>query len=271
MRAEYIVSLGWGEGVDVNRIFQERLVFMGNIEKYEKVILWFEHDLYDQLQLIEILYWFATHSYAGILTMVCTDHYLGRCTAEEMKDLMVYESRVTEEQLNLSVKAWDAFRSGTPETWSLLLDEETSVLPFLNGAVLRMLQEYPSCENGLSKTEQDILRLLSQGEMDLVSLFIAQQACEERIFMADTVFTDILNAMSECEKPLLTSLGGKRFTFSLSKWSVAKITEEGLSILSGQKTWQETQPIDKWLGGVHLSQNNLWCWNSLAKQIEKKG
>ena len=271
VRAEYIVSQGWGDSFEVDRMFQERLALMNHIEKYERVILWFEHDLFDQLQLLEILHWFATHSYAGVLTMVCTEHYLGRCSVEEMKALKTYESPVTAAQLNLAVKAWDAFRSASPELWCSLLDEETSALPFLEGAILRMLQEYPSCENGLSKTQQDILQLLIQGEMDLVALFIAQQACEERVFMADTVFTDILNEMAECDKPLLTSLSGERFTFPLSKGNIAKITEEGLAVLSGEKHWWEIHSIDKWLGGVHLSQNNLWCWHDAVKQIEKKG
>ena len=48
---------------------------MRHIKKYEKVILWFEHDLYDQLQLLEILSYLAEVSYSiDKITMVCTEH-----------------------------------------------------------------------------------------------------------------------------------------------------------------------------------------------------
>ena len=37
------------------------------------------------------------------------------------------------------MRAWAAFRQPTPEAWAHLLKEDLSALPFLRGAVLRML------------------------------------------------------------------------------------------------------------------------------------
>ena len=55
VRAEYIIDQGWAEASVVDRSFQERAGMMSYIYKYLKVILWFEHDLYNQLELLEIL------------------------------------------------------------------------------------------------------------------------------------------------------------------------------------------------------------------------
>lgn len=270
VRAKYIITQGWADADRVDRLFRERAVVMNNIYKYEKVTLWFEHDLYDQLQILEILHWFTTHPYNGELTMVCTENYLGRCSVEEMKCLIKFEEEVTQAQLDLSVKAWDAFRVPDPLRWAGLLKEDTSALPFLKGAVLRILQEYPFCDNGLSKTQQDILENLAQGEKDLVSLFLEQQEREERVFMADTVFADTLNEMLQSDVPLLNASNGKSFTFPFTKKVSVKITEEGLSVLSDGKEWRESQCIDKWIGGVHLSEHNLWCWNEEEMKVEKQ-
>src|SRR6267378_3003024 len=52
---------------------------------HDEVVLWFEHDLFDQLQLIQILDRLR-HSRAR-LSMICTERYLGPMTAEELAEL----------------------------------------------------------------------------------------------------------------------------------------------------------------------------------------
>ena len=81
---------------------------MGNIlksfEEFEKVILWFEHDLYDQLQILQILDWFHENNNNGVkLSLICTDKYLGPLSPTEMKDLFEYEEPITEKHLLLMV------------------------------------------------------------------------------------------------------------------------------------------------------------------------
>lgn len=165
VRADYIVEQGWGTAQAVNDGFIERDKTLWTYRDYTKVILWFEHDLYDQLQILQILDWFCDHPpESSGLTIICTEQYLGLCTPEEMKALTVHEETVTAQHLQLAKKAWAAFRAATPEPWQALLLEDTSLLPFLHGAVLRQLQEYPDCASGLSLTAQRALRIIAQGE-----------------------------------------------------------------------------------------------------------
>ncbi|MCP4163485.1 MAG: hypothetical protein GY760_25790, partial [Deltaproteobacteria bacterium] len=58
IRAQFIVGRGWGTQESVRNSFIERDNELKSFEKYEKIILWFEHDLYDQLQILQILDWF---------------------------------------------------------------------------------------------------------------------------------------------------------------------------------------------------------------------
>src|SRR3954454_14586784 len=56
VRADYLATLGAAETAEVEAellVRDERLA--GALESGEPVVLWFEHDLYDQLQLIQIL------------------------------------------------------------------------------------------------------------------------------------------------------------------------------------------------------------------------
>jgi hypothetical protein len=270
IRAEYIANQGWGEVEMIDQSFQERLVLMSNIEKYEKIVLWFEHDLYDQLQLLEILNYLSEVSYdLSKISIVCTENYLGRLTISEMASMQKYEEPVSTAQRQLAVRAWDAFRSPIPDVWSELLREDISVLPFLEGTVLRMLEEYPSTLNGLSRIQQDILEIVSQGEEMLGKIFVAQQEREERVFLGDTVFMDTVNEMLDPNSALLTSEYGEKLTLPFSPEKKVKITAYGLEILYGKQHWLEKHTIGKWLGGVHLNPQNIWLWNSNTKELER--
>jgi len=134
VRTQFIIGRNWGAAENIRKSFVERDNELKCYGKYEKVILWFEHDLYDQLQILQILDWFHSTPRNGVeLSIICTDRYLGMLSPAEMKGLMIHEELITERHLTLSSKAWSAFRSSSPEKWYELLNIDTSALPFLEG------------------------------------------------------------------------------------------------------------------------------------------
>jgi hypothetical protein len=70
------------------------------------------------------------------LTIICTEQYLGLASPEQIKALLQYEEIITENHFMLAKKAWAAFRSPNPKDWEQLLNEGTTILPFLRGQVL---------------------------------------------------------------------------------------------------------------------------------------
>jgi hypothetical protein len=55
VRAGFIANRGWGASEAVVQGFIARDNVLKSYDQYEKVMLWFEHDLYDQLQILQIL------------------------------------------------------------------------------------------------------------------------------------------------------------------------------------------------------------------------
>src|ERR1700682_2469464 len=54
---------------------------------HEEIVLWFEHDLYDQLQLIQILDFLATQDRGQTaVSLICTDTYLGPLEPAQLAD-----------------------------------------------------------------------------------------------------------------------------------------------------------------------------------------
>ena len=47
VRAQFIVDSGWGSSKNIQQSFYERDQQLRAFQRYAKVILWFEHDLYD--------------------------------------------------------------------------------------------------------------------------------------------------------------------------------------------------------------------------------
>ncbi|MEM7191623.1 MAG: DUF1835 domain-containing protein, partial [Pseudomonadota bacterium] len=159
-RVAFLAEAGAADASALELDFSARYRGLGINANFERVILWFEHDLYDQLQLLQVLDWFADHPREPeTLLLVQTDDYISRQEPEAIQEQAALARPVTQVQLDLAIRAWAAFRQPTPEAWANLLKEDLSALPFLRGAVIRMLEELPG-PDGLSRTERQVLACL---------------------------------------------------------------------------------------------------------------
>jgi len=270
IRAQFIIGQDWGNAELIRQHFAERDEQLQNAHRYDKITLWFEHDLYDQLQLLQILDWFAEHPLTNTtLTMICTDQYLGCITPEQMVALRQYETNVTAQQLTLAQQAWTAYRQPTPETWCALLKQDTSALPFLAGAIQRSLEEYPNIDNGLSRTAYTALSIIANGESRPGWVFHHNQEQEARIFMGDLSFWKILHELLESNPPLIQLPKGETLTHPSNPKQALTITEMGEAVLANEKNWLDYNRPDRWIGGVHIDTQNIWCWEPTAKNIKK--
>ena len=257
IRAEFIATYGLGKRTEIEKDFEQRNQKLKNFNNYDKVVLWFEHDLYDQLQMLQILSWFATQK-LGLtrLTLICSSKYLGESSVQQIKKLSLYETDILKEHLDIAQNAWEAFTDETPKKWASLLNTSTEILPFLKGAVYRMLQEYPSTKYGLSRTEYQALQAISDGQSKRTELFQKCQSLEGRKFMGDMIFWKILedfeaHGIIEDNSDLLT------------------ITPLGKKILNMEESWLNIKNIQRSIGGVNISHENLWCWDMKEESIKQ--
>jgi len=272
VRARYIFDRGWTSLDGAKASFSERDTHLKSFRDYDKVILWFEHDLYDQLQILQILDWFADqHTLEARqktrLNIICVDRYLGLLSPTEMSELVHEEKSITQIQLDLAKKAWAAFCAPSPIPWQSLLNENTAALPFLEGAIFRVLEEYPNCKNGLSRTASQALQLLASDKVSAGKLFGKYIETEERRFLGDASFWWILRDMLGSQPPLMTLPKGIELTLPTNREQILSITQAGKEVLAGKKNWLDLIQIDCWIGGVHLQNENIWCWDSESKKI----
>lgn len=280
IRARYIADCGWAGFEAVLADFHARDTLLESSLHRTEVTLWFEHDLYDQLQLLQLLDWFAVQVPGTMrLSLICSDQYLGRLPAAGMAALFPARAPVTVAQLQLAQRAWRAFRAPEPEDWQALLDEDTSPLTFLTDAVLRHLEQFPSVANGLNRTETQLLEAVSLGIHAPWKIFDASQLAEDRVFMGDASFFLCMQAMFEATPPLLRTADGAPFRLQGPDVSPAqfdlqeiKLTDAGERILQNELDWVALKfpggGFDRWLGGVHLDAGHVRRWDHATLSLQ---
>lgn len=248
-------------------------------ESYEELVLWFEHDLFDQLNLIQLLTWIRDRlPNDKTVSLICIGSFpgrrrfkgLGELTADELASLFGGRKRVSEAQYSLAKRAWQAFREPTPEALEALLQADTTALPNLAPAVMRFLQEYPSTIGGLSRSERRLLELAEGDPVDLVSVFPRMHDGEDVYYITDGSLADLVLSLSRTSPPMITVTADENVDVGLLKGSV-KITDFGRAVLAGQQDRIATCGIDRWLGGVHLQGvTDIWRWDEQRQRIAKQ-
>lgn len=259
VRADFIASLGWGAAEAVRREFAERGRTLAAAARQDEVVLWFEHDLYDQLQLIQLLDWFADHPHPG-LALISPPEYLGSIAAERAGELFQGRQPVTEGQLALGRWAWDAFRAPDPRPLeTVVYADGAGELPHLPEALFRLLEEYPAVGTGLSRTEEQILITFASGPRTLAEAYpAAHHRLEEAVWMGDAAWATHADRLDRGPEPLLAYEDAADEPMQRR----ARITDAGREVLEGRMDALWTNGTDRWIGGVHLRGREVpWRWD----------
>ncbi len=269
LRARYISSVGWGVFEDVHFAFKQRDEAFSTIADTEELVLFFEHDLYDQLQLIQILDLISNQVVTpSLLTIARPTTYIGYSTPESLREAFKSRRELSETDLFAAKAAWQAFTSETPELLEEAMDREVAGLPDLTDALRRLAEEYPHHETELSRTEAAILDCLDEEPLRAGPLFRKVQEKEEAIFMGDWSFMLRLTQLAAGAQPLVFVIDGQVEPDLTSESGYADlmtstfgITEAGRSVLRKKARKSSYLEIDQWIGGTHITVASLWRWD----------
>lgn len=262
VRAGFLASLGWGAAEAIAADFASRDAVLDDLRGLDEIILAFEHDLYDQLQLIEVLDRLAGAPNVPTVTLAVEASYLGRMEPPRMRALLEARRSLRGEQSSLAVEAWRAFTAADPEALPAFAATDTAALPFLGPALRRLLEERPDPPSGLARTERQALAALAAGPRTAGDCYLdAHHRAEDPIWLGDASFAWYLERLSRVRIPLLTfddgSMvgapgGGDDAAGFWKRWLV--LTEAGREVLAGRVNHAALNGLDRWQGGVHFVQ-----------------
>ena len=271
-------------GVDNNECERDLLLqekTLASFPDHEEVVLWFEHDLFCQVNLLYLLNWFARRSSGKTkLSLICIGEFagkenfrgLGELTADQLASLFDLRHEVTTAEMELAAAAWDAYCSPDPTAIENVLSENTSALPFLRAALDGHLARFPSVRNGLGRIENCGLELIHSGLKEFVRLFPKFGDAEPVYGLGDFQFWVALKRLSDAREPLLDLTNRRATNGKLDSHEVRQlafeITEKGEAVLRGEADFVAVNGIDLWLGGVHLSEKDkLWRWDEHKQRL----
>jgi hypothetical protein len=282
VRAAYLS----GPGHSADSEFQARDAALRQSLEFEAVVLWFEHDLLDQLQILQVLDWFAAPGNAHPdLQMICIGAFdgmpsfrgLGELSPQQIASLWPDCKSISAAALASVRNGWAAFRSEDPHAIEQYLLGADAVTPFMRPALHRHLQEFPDSVTGLMRSEKHVLDVVAAGETRPGAAFGRVMDRERWLFGGDLRFFQNVADLTNGLAPLLTCEPGPKFqtryrdkinreTFLAQRLSVSPT---GKALLAGTESAFGLLQRDMHLGGVHIrSGAPMWTWNGQSKALE---
>jgi hypothetical protein len=177
---------------------------------------------------------------------------------------------VTAEEFETAKLAWSAYRAPTPEACLGLISKDLSAMPMLKPALVDLLAELPSPSTGLGATEMRFLDILARGFRSTGALFHMRSLRDTRVF-GETELGWLLDGLALGPRPAVAGLGelrtidreNHRDRHAIHLRSRLSLTEFGRAVLAHQEDFSRHNPIDRWWGGTHLTNDRLWRYGAV--------
>ncbi len=236
-------------------------------------VLWFEADLYDQLQIAQILARLAELRVpAERITLICIGEYLGiahfgglgELRPDQLEGLPeVAAVTLDEDALAFATRAWAALRAPDPRAFAAIVATRSPALRFMPEAFDRLGREYPWTRDGLSLTERRLLAAIAEGAATAGEAFVRGAARESRPYLGDTWAFAAIERLARAEVALVAAGAGV-----IDRHAAVALTEAGRRVLDGAADHVALNGIDRWIGGVHLVGRDVpWRWDEGVEAI----
>ena len=259
-RGEFWSTLGFADAAGRLATYDRDL---DEAARAEELILWYEHDLFDQLALVRILARLARRGLPQTLTIVSIDRHpevpnflgFGQLQPHHLAELWPRRTPLSRDAIDEAITAWIALTSADPRALPFLV-RRIKALPFLAGALERHLEEFPDPTSGLSRTERQILAAIARGEGTPDALMAASQANDPRYPLTDVLLKATLDAFARA---------GFTEGTPARAWRPSGVT------VAGALDRVHDVGIDTWRGGVHLAgRGPVWRWDSRERKLVER-
>lgn len=238
----------------------------------ERVVLWFEHDSYDQLILARVLAAFAEGALPRHLEAVIIDSYpgierfvgLGMLAPDALRQLWERRRLIRGPDLDLGGRVWAALREPDPRSLHAIAVTSDLAIPQMGPALGRHLQELPWSSDGLSLTQRLVLEAIDAGHRTGSAVFRHLYHRSEPLpFLGDLMLWADIEDMAAAQRPPLD------FEDSSLPWPERglSLTEAGERILAGTLDWRDCDAPPRWVGGVEIHASKPdWRWSPVDRR-----
>ena len=222
-----------------------------NHKQQDEIVLWFDYDLFCQVNMIAVLSWLKTHRKYAHISLVCSGeepgdskmHSLSELDNEEL--LKQYENKIelTQDDVEYADYVWQLYCSDNPIRLENLSDYSEFQFDYLSGAIKSHLHRFPSIKNGLNEMENAILNLARNEKFADRPSFLADILQKQALLgFGDTQYQRAIGRL----KPLFSS------------FKPVRLSKKGKEILDNKTSYYSCiQDNNVYLGGA-LKYNFLY-------------
>tara|TARA_R110000868_G_scaffold145181_1_gene365089 strand:+ start:8477 stop:9409 length:933 start_codon:yes stop_codon:yes gene_type:complete len=231
-----------------------------NHKKEDQIVLWFEYDLFCQINLLAVISWLKTHRKYAEISLVCSGkedesdklYGLNELTNEQLLNLYEHKIILTQDDIEYADYVWQLYCSDNPIRLENLSDFNNYQFKYLQSSIQAHLHRFPSIKNGLNEMETNILKLAIEKKPKSKGEFMETLLQNQGVLgFGDSQFQRALGRL----KPLFSS------------FNPVRLTQTGKQILKGETSYYSCiQQNDVYLGGA-LKYNFLF--NSDTNRILK--
>ncbi len=231
-----------------------------NHKQQNQIVLWFEYDLFCQINMLAVLSWLKTHRKHAEISLVCsgkeddTDkmYALGELSDEKLHQL--YENRkvLTQDDIEYADYVWQLYCCDNPLHLENLNTYDKYQFNYLSEAVKGHLKRFPTVTNGLNYIENNVLDIATAKKPKTRKELLKHILNSKNVYgYGDTQYERVIDSI----KPLFSSLNPVR------------LNKKGKEVLEGQTNFYAAiRNNDTYLGGA-LKYNFLY--NNTSERILK--
>ena len=158
-----------------------------NHKSQEEIVLWFEYDLFCQINMIAVISWLKRFRKGRKISLVCSGEVKGsskllglsELTEKQLQELYQNKTELTLDDIEYADYVWQLYCSDNPiKLQNVYQYQQNTTFKYLVDSLLVHLQRFPSIGNGLNSIENSILDIaasLPLNSQDELILNLLQQ------------------------------------------------------------------------------------------------
>ncbi|WP_299537073.1 DUF1835 domain-containing protein [Ulvibacterium sp.] len=226
-----------------------------NHKQQDQIILWFEYDLFCQINLLAVVSWLKANRKYAEISLVCSGkedeserlYGLNELTNEQLQKLFDHRIILNQDDIEYADYIWQLYCSDNPIRLENLTDFGDFQFNYLSDAIQAHLKRFPTIKNGLNNVENHVLNLSLEhrpkSKRELMGTILRNQGIYG---FGDSQFERVISLL----KPLYTS------------FNPVRLSKKGKEILEGKTNYYSAmRDNEAYLGGA-LKYNYLYNTDS---------
>jgi len=188
-----------------------------NHKQQDQIVLWFEYDLFCQVNMLAVLSWLKTYRRHAEISLVCSGredesdklYGLGELSDEQL--LSLYKNRMVLSQSDIEYAdyVWQLYCSDNPIRLENLKDFDDYQFKYLGDSIHAHLKRFPTIKNGLNEIENRVLELSVTEKPKSKKALLSSILQNQGIYgFGDSQYERVITSL----KPLFSSFNPVRLT-----------------------------------------------------------